>query len=310
MADSSRRRRSRRWSGGALAIVLVALAALVVALRSDPTERFLSLRDRITTSRVARAWSSGSSRVEELELLDAAGTRVSSALVRLPLSPAGIRRSLVIYSGKDTGEQILDLIPEWSDLALIAPQYPRIDPEGWMEKVAWPARLRGAVYTTVAGGMATLAHFDREGIPRGRTVVLAASLGTSFGTIHAALDERVDELVIVHGGGNFRMILRHIYEGRGKPLHAALLPWAAEVLIDAFDPVHWIGRVGPRPVLLIATRRDRHFPVASVEALYEAAHSPKRIVWTDTDHVGASKTEIVEAIVAQIEAYLDETADP
>jgi hypothetical protein len=289
-------------------VVLIAMAALVVALRSDPTERFLSLRDRITTSRRARTWTSGSSRVEELELLDAAGARVSSALVRLPPSPAGIRRSLVIYSGKDTGEQILDLIPERPDLALVAPQYPPIDPEGWVEKAAWPARLRGAVYSTVAGGMAALAYLDREGIPRGRTVALAASLGTSFGTIHAALDDRVDELVIVHGGGNFRIILRHIYANRGKPLQAALAPWAAEVLIDAFDPVHWIGRVGPRPVLLIATRRDRHFPVASVEALYAAAHSPKRLVWTETDHVGASKTEIVEAIVAQIEAYLDETA--
>jgi fermentation-respiration switch protein FrsA (DUF1100 family) len=169
--------------------------------------------------------------------------------------------------------------------------------------------VRDAVFATVAGGMAALAHLDAVGIERGRTVVLAASLGSSFGTIHAALDERVDELVVVHGGGDLPLVVRNLYRDRGRPLLAAVLPWVAAAFVDTFDPVHWIGAVAPRPVLLIASRRDKYFPVASIEALHAAAASPKQLVWTDTDHVGASKTEIVATLVAEIEAYLERTAN-
>jgi fermentation-respiration switch protein FrsA (DUF1100 family) len=297
-----------RWVPGTALTALACAAALVTVLRRDQTHVFLETRERIVTTRVAEAWSTAHSRIERLQFLDAEGSIVSTVLVRLPSAPAGECRSLVVYAGKQTGDRLLDLVPERPDVLLVAPLYPRIDPRGPLEKLAWPGKVRRAVFATVAGGMAALAHLEGEEIPRGRTVVLAASLGSSFGTIHAALDERVDELVVVHGGGDLPLVLRIYYEGRDEPLLAAVAPWVAEALVDTFDPVHWIAAVAPRPVLLIASRRDKYFPAASVEALHAAAADPKRIVWTDTDHVGASKPEIVATIMAEIETYLDETA--
>jgi pimeloyl-ACP methyl ester carboxylesterase len=302
----------RPWLRRLLGTMLVAGAALLavaalsaVYLRRDQTHVFLETRDRITGARSAKTWSTGRSRVERLELLDAAGAMVSTVLVRVPVAPAASRRTLVVYAGKETGDRILDLIPERPDVLLVAPLYPESDPRGVVETLLWPHTVRAAVFATVAGGMGALAHLDEVGVPRGTTVVLAASLGSSFGTIHAALDRRVDELVVIHGGGDFPLILHRYYEGRERPFAAALVPFLARGLIDTFDPVHWIGRVAPRPVLLIASRRDKYFPVESVEALAAAARGPTSILWTDTDHVGASKTEIVAAIVAEIEAYLD-----
>jgi len=307
-----RRGRIRRWLRRILVAALVAGAAIVgvavllaVYLRRDPTAAFLATRDRITDSRVDETWSTAQSRVDRVELLDSTGATVSTVLVRVPSALADSHRTLVVYAGKETGERILGLVPDRPDVILVAPLYPQTDPRGAVETLLWPRAVRTAVFATVAGGMGALAHLDEVGIPRGRTVVLAASLGTSFGTIHAALDRRVDELVIVHGGGGFPLILRRYYEKRGKPVAAVFVPFMARGLIDAFDPVHWIGRVAPRPVLLIASRRDKYFPVASVEALAQAARGPASIEWTDTDHVGTSKTEIVASIVAQIEAYLD-----
>lgn len=302
------RRWLRRFLGGALvagAALLVVAALSALYLRRDQTHVFLEARDRITDTRVAETWSTGKSRVERWELLDAGGGTVSTVLVRVPDAPAASRRTLVVYAGKETGDRILDLIPDRPDVVLVAPLYPQADPRGAVETLLWPHTVRAAVFATVAGGMAALAHLDEEGIPRGTTVVLAASLGSSFGTIHAALDSRVDELVVIHGGGDFPLILRRYYEGRSRPVAAVVVPFLARGFIDAFDPVHWIGRVAPRPVLLIASRRDKYFPVASVEALAAAARGSTRILWTDTDHVGASKSEIVATIVAEIEAYLD-----
>jgi len=304
----ARRRSILRWTLGIALAALALAAALVAVLRRDQTHAFLETRERITVARVAEAWSTERSRIERLELLDAEGSLVSTVLVRLPSAPVGECRSLVVYAGKQTGDRILDLVPERSDVLLVAPLYPRIDPRGPLERLAWPGEVRRAVFATVAGGIAALTHLEAEEVPLGRTVVLAASLGSSFGTIHAALDERVDELVVVHGGGDLPLVLRTFYEGRGEPLLAAVAPWVAEAVVDAFDPVHWIAAVAPRPVLLIASRRDKYFPAASVEALHAAAADPKRLVWTDTDHVGASKPEIVATIMAEIETYLDETA--
>lgn len=56
---------------------------------------------------------------------------------------------------------------------------------------------------------------------------------------------------------------------------------------------------------MIASRHDRHFPPESIRAVYEAAGEPKELRWTGSEHVGEGKTEIVEAIMAQVEAWLD-----
>jgi hypothetical protein len=282
------------------------LASLfVVYLRRDTTSDFLAARDRVAVVRTTATDVGAASRVDRLACLDADGVLVGRVVVRRPVVQGPDLRTLVVYAGKETGDAILALIPDRPGLAVMAPLYPEIDPKGPLGALAWPAKLRAAVFSTVASGMAALDHLDAEGFERGRTVVLAASLGTAFGTIHTALDPRIDELVIVHGGGDFPKVLRHTSEGRNRPLRAALLPWVGEALVDTYDPIHWVGAVSPRPVLLIATRRDRHFPVDSVEAVYEAAEEPKTLIWTDTDHVGASKTEIVESVMVEIEAYLD-----
>jgi hypothetical protein len=42
-----------------------------------------------------------------------------------------------------------------------------------------------------------------------------------------------------------------------------------------------------------------------VQALYDRASQPKTLIWTDTEHVGARKTEVVNELVRLIETYLD-----
>lgn len=282
---------------------------LVAYLRRDTTGEFLAARQSIAETRVEASWTTDSARIERLAFVADDGRRVNRAFVRTPLRPSGEARTLVVYAGKETGEQILRLIPEWPDLTLVAPLYPDLEPQSAADRLLLPAALRQAVFVTVATGMAALDHLDAqyrraERRDRGRTVALAASLGTSFGTIHTVLDERIDELVIVHGGGDFPTVLRNIQQRRGRPVRAAVLPWVAEALIDTYDPVHWIERIEPRPLLMIATRQDRHFPVSSVEAVYDAAAEPKRIVWTETEHVGAAKAGIVESIMVEVDRYL------
>jgi uncharacterized protein len=45
-----------------------------------------------------------------------------------------------------------------------------------------------------------------------------------------------------------------------------------------YRPVEYIGRIAPRPVLLIAAELDRTTPASHAQALYDAAGEPKRLV--------------------------------
>ena len=55
---------------------------------------------------------------------------------------------------------------------------------------------------------------------------------------------------------------------------------------------------------MVSSRRDKYFSVAAVQALYDRAGEPKKLIWTDTEHVGVRKADIVKELVRLIEAYL------
>ena len=51
------------------------------------------------------------------------------------------------------------------------------------------------------------------------------------------------------------------------------------------DPGEWVGRISPRPVMLINAENDRTFAKESVIALHNLARQPKEIFWTRGAHI-------------------------
>jgi hypothetical protein len=200
------------------------------------------------------------------------------------------------------------LIPDQPDLVLVAVQYPFARPRTPGEYLLSPYRVRQAVFRTVAGGMLALSYLrEIGGLPareRGITV-LGASLGSSFAVIHGALDPRVGTVFLVHGGGDFPSSLRAMERRRGRFWRGELLAWTADVLVDSFEPARYVRRIAPRRLVMVASRRDKYFPVAGVQALYDRAGEPKTLIWTDTEHVGARKAALVKELVRLIQVYLD-----
>ena len=95
----------------------------------------------------------------------------------------------------------------------------------------------------------------------------------------ARLDHAVDN--------HFREIL-----GRSGPIVAAPARWIGERLIgrccEDVSPVAEIGRIAPRPLLLIQDGSDVLCPPEETRALLDAAGSPKQF-WTvdGAGHIGA-----------------------
>jgi hypothetical protein len=61
-------------------------------------------------------------------------------------------------------------------------------------------------------------------------------------------------------------------------------------------------------LVVVAARQDRLFPPATVESYYAMAGEPKKLLWTETSHVGNETPDIVTAVLELLTAYLDDEA--
>jgi len=289
----------------ALLALAVAAVALVLYLRADKTGVFYATRGAYRGVRVLESAAGPVSRVRLVELENDRGEAVTTAYVRTPRRLAPRYRILLTYAGATTGATILRLIPERPDLVLVAVQYPFVRPHTVGEYLLAPYRVRRAVFRTVAGGMLALSYLRQtEGLGTREITVLGASLGSTFAVIHGALDPRVETVFLVHGGGDFPSSLRALERREGHAWRGEILAWTAAVLVDSFEPARYVRRIAPRRLVMVASRRDKYFPVAGIQALYDRAGEPKILIWTDTEHVGARKTEVVSELVRLIETYL------
>ncbi len=262
------------------------------------------MRGTYEGARVLDSWKTDESRVRLVALYNDRDEIVATAYIRRPMSLSEDYQILLSYAGLKTGKRILGLLAEQPDHVLVAMQYPYTRPQRVIDYLRWPYDVRRLGYRTVAGGMLAVSFLsETEHLDTKRLIVVGASLGTAFATLHGALDERVSRIVLVHGGGDFPLIIRTIEQRRGRPWTGALKASIANALVGTFDPIHYIDRVSPRESIIVATHNDKYYPVESVEAIYRRAREPKAIIWTETSHVSSRRPAVINDIVRRIAAH-------
>jgi fermentation-respiration switch protein FrsA (DUF1100 family) len=141
---------------------------------------------------------------------------------------------------------------------------------------------------------------DQAWADQNRIVVIGASLGVPFAANAAARDKRIHGVVLVHGAADNRLWLEIQIARRidTEMLHG---PLATVVYWLAYGPIldtsESVSAISPRPVLIIGARDDERTPVSQVELLFESANEPKRLRWTDGQHIQTSRTEIVAELL-------------
>lgn len=284
--------------------VAAGVAGLIALLPADATNHILELRGRFGGERVLAARRDARSSIRCVALRNDRGEVLTTAWIRRPLALRPDYRILITYAGADTGDAILRLVPAEDDLVVVAVQYPWKPPHTVIGRLRAIYDIRQAAYRTVAGGI--LAVDDLASVERldtRRIVLLGASLGSIFATIHGAIDPRVREVVLVHGGAD----LQDTLEAEIRRVPAWLrspLARVARIPVDTFDPARYVGRIAPRHLLVIAARDDWRFPPRAVLAFFGRAGQPKELRWTNTAHVGARSPRVVDAVIAEMNAYL------
>jgi len=62
-------------------------------------------------------------------------------------------------------------------------------------------------------------------------------------------------------------------------------------------PERWVGRVAPRPVVMLSARGDERIPRSSTDAPWAATGEPREQVWLSGRHVQGDRLELLRALV-------------
>jgi fermentation-respiration switch protein FrsA (DUF1100 family) len=140
-------------------------------------------------------------------------------------------------------------------------------------------------------------------------VLAGASFGAQLMIVAGAIDQRPAAVLSIYGGGDYGLLLRGSLSVRPLWLRGALAE-AGEWLVAPLEPLDYVADIAPRPLVIINGRLDDRIPVRSVEALYEAAGEPKRLVWIDEGHISSRNIELIERVLQASVDALSEQLKP
>ena len=107
-----------------------------------------------------------------------------------------------------------------------------------------------------------------RGVDPGRVALMGASRGAIVGSIAAGVDRRLSPVVLYYGGHYDALENNHL---------------------GAACPANYIGRISPRPLLMINGEQDSDMiKDRAVDPFYKLAKQPKQIIWTGGGHMFAS----------------------
>jgi dienelactone hydrolase len=219
------------------------------------------------------------------------------------------RPAIILLGGKATGKYAVDYVLDVKGVVIIAVDYPYTPRETYtMTNFLYdvPA-IRNALIDMVPSVMLVIDYLlTREDVDRSRIVLLGYSFGAPFVPCIAAHDRRVAVAAMVYGGGDLRFLITHNvrrYEGEAVSQFVGAL---GGLLLRPLEPMRYIGRVTPTPLIMINGTNDEQVPRTSVELLFNAAGEPKTIRWLESRHVRPDNVELTRMILAELKQELEE----
>lgn len=106
-----------------------------------------------------------------------------------------------------------------------------------------------------------------------RTGFMGISLGGIIGSVFCGVENRVEFPIIALAGGGLRWIFGK--DAFSERVGAMLAP---------IEPLNFIGKISPRPVLFLNASRDEVIPRPTSLLLHRTAGEPKKVIWYDAPH--------------------------
>ncbi len=135
----------------------------------------------------------------------------------------------------------------------------------------------------------------RENVDAQKILLMGFSAGGAVSIYNAAQDERISGVVSCASPAYFDFSIFSEFSTNGPQtvvdrfretgiirdadFPVSLTEWFHE--FDEVTPVHWVGRIAPRPLLLLQGSDDVTVPVSHAQQLYDKAQKPKQLIIID-----------------------------
>ena len=245
--------------------------------------------------------------LQTLRLTDDRGLGVT-VKAKTPVACELPRPAILTLGGVNSGGRVAADLPRTGCFVVVSIDYPydgrRRGLSAWEVATRWPA-MRKALLDTVPATMLAVDYlYQRGDIDRNRIVLVGGSLGALIAPAAAAADERIDAVAVLFGAGDIEQLVLANLQIRA-PLQRPLA-WLANIVLSPLEPLKYIGRVAPRPVLLINGTGDARMPEALGRELQNRAKEPKTTLWYDIGHASIRSTDFRGLVINAFADWLVE----
>ncbi len=136
----------------------------------------------------------------------------------------------------------------------------------------------------------------RDDIAANRIYLIGASFGAITGCTAVAFEPRIPAAVMTYGGGDFDLLLTSDAALEQLGNFHGVVKSIVEYITAPADPVKYVARIAPRPMLFQNGKHDQLIPFAAAEALVNAAGEPKTFTVYDSDHVGMDEQQTLTVL--------------
>lgn len=211
---------------------------------------------------------------------------------------------LIVLGGHRTGSDAVELFGDVGNRSIVGVDYPYDGPDSVKGAIpiarTIPLVRQAFLDTTPAVSLILDWLVKQSWVDTEKIIIVGASLGVPFAAIAASRESRISALMLVHGAADNRLWLQTQVARRIETeiLHyplSTILYWLAYGPV--FDTSKHIAAVSPRPVLIVGARDDERTPAGQAELLFDSARDPKRLRFTDGQHIQPDRQEIVAELL-------------
>lgn len=267
---------------------LLALAALVVVGCGGSKQK---AGPEIPGAKVAESKQVGTVTVQRIVYTSFDGSKVP-ALMSIPLG-APPRGCLIWENG--LGSRKENVSPLWDGAGRLGLALFSIDlrdhgeratsPDELAQAVRSPAQLEALVRGTIGDLKSAVGYLEQRPECHHNVAYAGLSLGGMIGSVLTAQDTRIRAVVLMSTPPSWRSLIMATdqilpgIEHNPEALQAALRD------LSPLDPDRWVGRISPRPLLLMIGRDDPLVPPAAARKIEASAREPKAVLNYTGSHI-------------------------
>jgi cephalosporin-C deacetylase-like acetyl esterase len=129
----------------------------------------------------------------------------------------------------------------------------------------------------------------RPEIDKEKIGYVGGSMGGIFGAIFIGVEPRIKAAALLVAGGNMSLMIRkskhYAIPAIRNHLEAEGISYEEiQRFLDPVDPINFIDKFSPRPVVFHLGKYDEIVPAEAGEQLYKKAKEPKKVYWYDSGH--------------------------